>query len=236
VRRWILTAHTKETLRILLLPSNGCTPRQYSAGVDLLPWIADERRLAANLIDTLSPQQLAAPSLCSAWTVHEVAAHLLMPLVTPLPRVILMTMLNGFDFNKANLKLASTVARRSAAEIAEGLRAGADYPFKPPGMGFEAPLTDLLVHQQDIRRPLGLPYHLVPDRLCVCLDFTAGLMANRLASGLRFEANDLDWVAGAGPVVRGPAEALLMILNGRAVALADVEGEGVELIRSRLIK
>ena len=204
--------------------------------MQVIEMIADERRGLADVLVALTPEQLGTRSLCGAWSVHDVAAHLLMPLVTPMPRLIMTTMLSGFDLNKANLKLTAGVARRSAARIAEGLREGADYRFKPPGMGFEAPLTDLLVHQQDIRRPLGLPFHLDPDRLRVCLDFTVGRVADRLASGLLLEANDLDWAAGAGRVVRGPAEALLMVLNGRAVALADLEGEGVEQIRSRLVR
>ncbi|MBA2767827.1 MAG: maleylpyruvate isomerase N-terminal domain-containing protein, partial [Sporichthyaceae bacterium] len=46
--------------------------------------IAEERRRAADLIEPLTAEQLRTPSLCGKWTVHDVAAHLLMPLVTPM--------------------------------------------------------------------------------------------------------------------------------------------------------
>jgi uncharacterized protein (TIGR03083 family) len=38
--------------------------------------IVDERRSMADLLDGLSDEQLARPSLCEGWTVHDVAAHL----------------------------------------------------------------------------------------------------------------------------------------------------------------
>jgi len=51
--------------------------------VDIQPAIADERRRVANLVDSLSPEQLATPSLCGDWTVKQVAGHLLAALGRP---------------------------------------------------------------------------------------------------------------------------------------------------------
>lgn len=208
--------------------------------MDLLPWIADERRRVAALIDSLTPEQLATDSLCDGWTVHDVAAHLLMPLVIPIPRFMLAMATNRFDFDKANLQLTASVGRRSAAEIAEGLRNGAEHRFKPPGMGYEAPLNDLVVHQQDIRRPLGLVADLDPERVRTCLDFAVGGRGSggeraKAFEGVRLEATDLDWAYGTGRLLaRGTGEALLMARCGRNVALADLDGDGADLLRSRL--
>ena len=202
--------------------------------------IAQERRRAADLIEPLTPEQLRTPSLCTEWTVHDVAAHLLMPLMTPLSRVLTTMVKSRFDFNRANVRLSKAVSsQRPATAIAAGLRARADHPFKPPGSGYEAPLTDLLVHQQDIRRPLGLGLDLDPDHLRVCLDYVAsgkakGVASARRLAGLRLEATDLDWSAGDGALVRGPGEALLLGMAGRAVALTDLDGPGVALLRQRL--
>jgi hypothetical protein len=128
-------------------------------------------------------------------------------------------------------------------DIVDGLRQHAGHPFKPPGMTHAAPLTDLLVHQQDIRRPLGLAPDLVPERLRVCLgqvaastERTALLAPKGCLTGLRLEATDLDWVHGEGHVVRATGEALLMALAGRSVALAELDGDGADLLRSRLIR
>lgn len=211
--------------------------------MDLLPWIADERRRVADLVDGLTPDQLATPSLCAGWTVHDVAAHLLMPLVTPAPRVLATMAISGLDFDRAVQRLTAAVARRPTAEITDGLRTHAQHPFKPPGMSHAAPLTDLLVHQQDIRRPLGLAADLLPDRLLACVGFVhaAAVRGGRLlpkgvADGLRFEATDLDWARGEGPTVRGPGEALLLAMTGRTAALADLTGDGAELLRTRLTR
>ena len=206
--------------------------------MDLLPWIADERRGTADLIDSLTPQQLAQRSLCEAWTVHDVGAHLLMPLITPIPKFAAVMLVSGFSFDRANVRLTAGVARRSAGQIAAGLRERAETPFKPPGEGFEAPLNDLLVHQQDMRRPLGLAAKTDPDRVRTALDFAAGLRLERprpepLLAGLRFEASDIGWSWGSGPIVSGTGDALLLVLNLRSVDLVRLEGPGADLLRER---
>ena len=211
--------------------------------MDLLIEIADERRGVADLIDALTPAQLTSASLCEGWTVQDVAGHLLMPLITPLPRVVLSLVRHRFDFDRANDALSRTVARRPAAELAAGLRDRASTAFKPPGLGFEAPLNDLLVHQQDIRRPLGLPAELVPERVRVCLDFHAARIGDGSAlAGIRLQATDLEWVHDPDSpthdegelVLRGPAEALLLVLNRRYVALGELTGSGLDLVKARI--
>ena len=58
-------------------------------------------------------------------------------------------------------------------------------------------LTDHLIHQQDIRRPLGLPREIPAERLVAALDAlpTIGgfLQSKKKAAGLRFVASDVDW-------------------------------------------
>ncbi|WP_280234759.1 hypothetical protein [Nocardia cyriacigeorgica] len=57
-------------------------------------------------------------------------------------------------------------------------------------------------------------------------------MENTL-EGLRFEATDLDWTHGSGPIISGPAEALLLALSGRTPALDRLHGDGVPILRAR---
>jgi len=47
-------------------------------------------------------------------------------------------------------------------------------------------------------------------------------------------ATDLDWSLGSGPEVRGPGEALLLAAVGRGAALADLDGEGLPKLASRI--
>jgi len=87
-----------------------------------------------------------------------------------------------------------------------------------------------MVHQQDIRRPLGIDRAIPADRLRATLDFgrvappLRGIVRTR---GLRLIATDLDWTYGSGADVRGPGEALLMAMAARPAALTDLDGPGV---------
>ncbi|WP_217809740.1 maleylpyruvate isomerase family mycothiol-dependent enzyme [Micromonospora sp. NBS 11-29] len=205
---------------------------------ELLPMIAAERRRTADLIDSLTPAQLDTPSLCGAWTVREVAGHLVSPLLGSPWRLLPLLVGAGFRPHLANARLARQVARRPPAELAAALREHAGHRFRPPVVGWHGTLTDLQVHAQDIRRPLGLPADLDPQRLRVSLDFLTGGRAigfvdRRRVAGLRFEATDLGWSAGDGPVVRGTGEALLLALSRRRVALADLTGDGVARLADR---
>ncbi|MDI6103789.1 maleylpyruvate isomerase family mycothiol-dependent enzyme [Actinoplanes sp. NEAU-A12] len=207
--------------------------------MDVLKMIADERRRFADLVDSLTADQLATPSLCGAWTVKEVAGHLVSVVAGSDVVALKLLVLSGFRLHKANARLATLTARQPAARLAALLREHADNPFRPPIVGHPGALTDLQVHGQDIRRPLGLPHELRPDRLRVSLDFLTGGRAigftpKSRPAGLRFETTDLAWARGEGPLVRGAAEAVMLALAGRPAALADLDGDGVAILRGRL--
>ena len=207
--------------------------------MDIRAAIADERRRIADLVDSLEPRQLDTPSLCGEWTVKEVAGHLLAAVAkppVPLPRLLAR---NGFRLHKANAQLAILMADQPAPALAQALRDNAENTFEPPIVGYAGQLTDLQVHGQDMRRPLGLPHGLRLERLKVSLEFLTGGRAlgftpRRRVAGLRFEASDLNWFSGVGPLVAGPAEALVMAMCGRSVALRELDGPGVRVLEGRL--
>ncbi|MFC4149608.1 maleylpyruvate isomerase family mycothiol-dependent enzyme [Micromonospora mangrovi] len=207
--------------------------------MDVVTMIAAERRQVADLVESLSPEQWDTSSLCGSWTVREVTAHLVSPFLTR-PRAVLPILLrSGFSLHRANARLARTIARRPVPELVAALRDNAENRFAPPVVGHLGQLTDLQVHGQDIRRPLGLPHQLHPKRLRTSLDFlvsrrSVAFGGRRLRAGLRFEATDQDWVWGTGPVVQGTAEALLLALTGRTVVLPELRGDGVPVLRDRL--
>ncbi|WP_229070570.1 maleylpyruvate isomerase family mycothiol-dependent enzyme [Actinoplanes sp. DH11] len=207
--------------------------------MEILDQIADERRRLADLVDALSEEQLATPSLCDAWTAKQVVGHLVAVVAASNLTAAKLLVTSGFSIHRANARLAEQMADRPAAELSALLREHASNPFRPPVVGHPGALTDLQVHRQDIRRPLGLPSDLLPDRMRVSLGFLTGGRAvgftpkNRPA-GLRFETTDVDWAHGAGPLVRGAGEAVMLALCGRRAALADLTGDGVEVLRRRL--
>jgi uncharacterized protein (TIGR03083 family) len=207
--------------------------------VDLMGMIAAERRRTADLIDSLSPEELNTPSLCGSWTVKQVVGHLVSPFAARRRWLVPLMLRSGFSFHKTNALLAVLMAERSADDLATLLRDNAENRFRLPIFGHLGQLTDLQVHAQDIRRPLGLPHDLRPDPLRASLDYLVSGRAMGSApkgrrAGLRFEATDLDWAWGSGPVLQGTAEAVMLALTGRPIVLGELDGDGVMVLRNRV--
>lgn len=199
--------------------------------------VADERRGLADLLDALTPDQLATPSLCAAWTVRDVAAHLVAAVEIGMPSFAWTVLTSRGDVHAASRKCTALVASRPVPELAGALRRKADQRSRLRGP--EGPLTDILVHGQDIRRPLGLSRRIPESPLLAALRFlteqrTVGFVAKGVLSGLSWQATDLDWSHGTGPAVQGPAEALLLAITGRPAALPDLQGEGTPTLKTRL--
>jgi uncharacterized protein (TIGR03083 family) len=197
--------------------------------------IAAERRALADQLDGLSPDQWATQSLCGAWTVRDVAAHLLVGPTVSIPIFAVAMVRARGNFNRANEAMTARLAVRSTTDLVAELRARADSRFKPPGFGSEAPLTDVLIHGQDIRVPLGLdtPRPLAPWR--DVLEFVVTPKARKGFVGaplppVHIEATDLEFSHGSGQPVSGPAIALALALLGRPALAAQLEGPGVGLL------
>lgn len=206
----------------------------------MLELIAAERERAADFGASLTADEYEVQSLCDKWQVRDVLGHLLMPLVTSTPRLVLAVARRGFDFNQANIDLTAKMRSSSVPELVDALHANASHKFKPPGLGYEAPLTDAVVHTQDICRPVGRPVDPSPEAVRRCLDFVRTSKGSktfgglRLQKGLSFRATDLDWTSGEGPEVTGTGLDLLMALAGRRSALAHLDGPGATEYAQRL--
>jgi uncharacterized protein (TIGR03083 family) len=127
-------------------------------------------------------------------------------------------------------------ARKSPEELTALMRRYAVPQGLTAGFGGRIALTDGMIHQQDIRRPLGIPRTIPAESLRVALDFTTWaprLLGALLARGVRLVASDVDWAYGRGPEVRGSGEAVLMAMAGRRVALDDLEGPGKTKLAQR---
>ncbi len=98
-------------------------------------------------------------------------------------------------------------------------------------------MTDGLIHQQDIRRPLGVDRQIPSQRLREALDFARFAPPIRGAwniRGVRLVAPELDWSFGAGPEAVGTGEAVLMTLAGRAGVARELTGPGAQRLQDRL--
>ncbi len=201
--------------------------------------IAAERRTLADAMDTLTPDQWAAPSLCDGWTVRDVAGHLISPFTVGIGRMMITIAKSRGSFDRANQRVALEEAKRPTSELAQILRDNAEHHFTPPTAGPEAPLTDALVHGQDFRRPVGIDYDAPLDRTRVTLDFltgsrTVGFVPRGRLTGLRLKATDQAWSAGAGDLLEGSSIALALAATGRMSGVDQLSGDGVDLLRSRL--
>ncbi|WP_433323223.1 maleylpyruvate isomerase family mycothiol-dependent enzyme [Spirillospora sp. CA-294931] len=186
----------------------------------ILSWTEAERLDLADFLDTLDEHEWGVDSLCAGWTVHDVLAHLTLSTRTGLPAFV-----KGVIRARGSLdRMEADAARRRAAEYTPAeliaqFRATAASPRRSPGSKPADPLVDVLVHGQDIARPLGRVREMPAERAAVALErvWTSGFYgARKRLPGTRLIATDTDWTAGEGAKeVRGPAGELLLLSTGR---------------------
>ena len=205
---------------------------------DTWTMIGDARTDLAGYLETLTPEQWNAPSLCDQWKVRDVVGHLVGGAnKIPMGSMIGMMAKNGFNLNKMLAAGAIEEGRRSPEELVKAMREAVSLRNTPPMAKPEDTLCDTVIHTQDIRRALGGPGAVPQDRLVLALDRMKNvnmILGNKKRiAGLKLVATDSDWTTGEGPEVRGTGEALLMAMCGRKAAIDDLSGEGVTTLRSR---
>ena len=98
-----------------------------------------------------------------------------------------------------------------------------------------AMLGEIVVHGEDIRRPLGLKHQPPEEALVAVADSwkNSNLLigSKRRITGLRLRATDTEWVHGDGPEVSGPLLSLILAMTGRKDVHPDLTGEGVAELR-----
>ncbi|WP_031178754.1 maleylpyruvate isomerase family mycothiol-dependent enzyme [Streptomyces sp. NRRL B-3253] len=196
---------------------------------------AERAALAADLAG-LTEEQWATPSLCSGLTVREVLAHLTASASLNAVRWMAGVIRCRFDFDRqVAVRLAEHLGT-TPAETLERFRSVVASTTKPP-LPVVAMLGETLVHGEDIRRPLGLrrdhPVEAVTRVAAYYQGSDQVVVARSRVAGLRLVADDGPFTSGTGPLVSGPTLALVMAMTGRTACCDDLDGEGVELLRSR---
>jgi len=189
----------------------------------------DEREGFASFLDGLTSQQWNSPTLCELWTVREVAIHTVSYDELTTAGLVGRFLKGRLNTDRINAIGVADYSDRSPQQITVLIRSYAQPHGLTGGFGGKIALTDGMIHQQDIRRSIGLPRTIDPERLRTALNFARFAPSIRgawRARGVRLVASDLDWSHGRGPEVRGPGEALLMAMAGRRAALDDVDGPG----------
>jgi uncharacterized protein (TIGR03083 family) len=201
--------------------------------------VAAGRRELADELLTLTPKQWETPSLCDRWKVRDVVGHVIATAEITLGSAAIAMIKSGFRIDTMLEREARRRGAHPTDDLIASLRDVSGSRRAPPGQTAPAVLSDLVVHTEDIRRPLGLMRPLPQTRARVVADHLKGqgasfLPAKRRIAGLRLVSTNADWSTGSGAEVRGPIESLVMAMAGRKVALADLTGDGVDILMSRL--
>jgi uncharacterized protein (TIGR03083 family) len=195
---------------------------------DLMPTISGERRAFSDVLEGLAEADWNAPSLCEGWRVREVVAHMTMPFRYPAPRFLGEMVRSRGNFARMADRVARRDARAPIGTLLDGWRTNENHPWKPPGGGLKGALTHDVVHGLDITIPLGIEHPVSEQALRVVLDHATTPLSLKHSgldvTGIRFEADDLDWAFGDGKPLRGRARYLLMVLMDRRLPAELLSG------------
>lgn len=195
-----------------------------------------ERASLADDLAALDEAQWAQRSLCGRWTVEEVVAHLTAAASIGPMRWIASVLGARFDFDLHNDRRLAEHRGATPHETLERFRRATrstTATFGPTA----AWLGEVVVHAQDIRRPLGIErtpsIEAITEvaRFYVQRDFTVA--GRSTVEGLRLEATDGPFATGTGLLVTGTTLALTMTMAGRGVFCDDLTGPGVTTVRER---
>jgi uncharacterized protein (TIGR03083 family) len=199
--------------------------------------IHQERASVADLLAGLAPDDWGKPSLVPGWSVQVTAAHIVNGAEQTTGHFAKRLAANGFRFNTTMDRDARAAGALPPTEIMARLRARTSTTNRPPATVVTM-LGEIVVHGEDIRRPLRIEGDTPPEAVSACLEMYARVNfpvgAKKRIEGLHIKASDLDWSHGSGPEVRAPAMSLLMAITGRPTGVNDFTGEGVPTLVGRM--
>jgi uncharacterized protein (TIGR03083 family) len=199
-------------------------------------YIHAERSDLADTLGALTPEQWAAASWCEGWTVQDTTGHVVAAAEQTFPNFYKELVQAGLRFNVFTVRGAKRNAAAGPQELVRRLQARITTTNHPPAPVM-AMLGEIVVHGEDIRRPLGLK-HPSPEAALVAVadswkNSNLLIGAKRRIGGLRLRATDSDWHHGDGPEVVGPLQSLVLAMTGRKGSHQDLSGDGLEVLATR---
>lgn len=199
---------------------------------------AERAELACDLKD-LAPEQWSKGTLCGKWDVEQVVAHLTAAASLNQWQWIRSMLGARFRPDVHNQRRLDEHIGTTPTDTLELFQSVINSSIAPSS-DTPAYLGEVLVHSPDIRRPLGLPYMPNIDALTAVAEFYARrnftVSSRTRAAGLQLKADDGPFKAGDGPIVTGSTLALVMALAGRVPYVGELQGPGVPMLASRIIK
>lgn len=193
----------------------------------VLAALATERLALCTRLDELDDASWSMPSACVGWTVKDVVAHL-----------ALSTQQNAIDFVKGMVRARgnfdrmnadqarSWAERHTTTELVAQLSETAGSRRTSFGSSLRDCLIDVIVHGEDIARPLGAVWTGPPAHVVIALDHALSSRwygaRNRLAHAT-LVATDVEWTGGSGPSqITGQCVDLLLVATGRPDGLHNL--------------
>ena len=196
-----------------------------------------ERAALAEDLAHLTPEQWRRGTLCGEWDVEEVVAHLTAAASVGQWRWLRSMLGARFRPDVHNRRRLEEHRGRTPAETLDSFRAVVT-STTAPSSHTPAYLGEVVVHAQDVRRPLGITRTPDVDALTPVAEFFARrdftVSSRTHTAGLGLRADDGPFRAGDGALVTGSTLALVMSMAGRAAYLDELDGPGVPTLRARV--
>ncbi len=211
---------------------------------DIWSATAKQRLELANFLQTLTSPQWNIPSLCEGWLVRDVVAHLVLESRYDEVNAAKELVKHKLNLNKFMFSTAQKWGKNSSHQLVNMLREDESKRIVPFMVKPQGVLADLLVHELDIRIPLSLENELNKEALELVFNaFSTGgfgigellVGLHKNIKGLKLIATDIHWQKGDSKIiVEGKAQDLLMAIAGRRATLANLSGNGVDILASRI--
>lgn len=199
--------------------------------------ICAARAALADDLANLSENQWRAPSLCDAWNIEQVVAHL--TAAASLGRLQWLRSIVGAGFRPAvhNDRRLREHLGATPAETLDRFRAVVG-STTAPSKDTAAYLGEVIVHSHDIRCPLAIDTETDLESLTHVAHFFAQrnftVPSKSMVRGLRLRATDGPFDCGAGATVAGRTLALVMTMAGRSAYLDQLDGPGRQTVQQRI--
>jgi uncharacterized protein (TIGR03083 family) len=194
-----------------------------------------ERAALAQDLAGLNDAQWNAGSLCTQYTVREVVAHLTSGANLGPVRWMAGVIRHRFDFDAQNAYRLAQQLGTDHDETLERFRRSVTSTTKAP-VPVVAVLGEVIVHGEDIRRPLRIVREYPIATLTHVAEYyhrsNMTVPSKRRTRGVRLSATDGPFSGGAqdGAPVSGSTLALIMAMAGRSAYSAELAGEGAGAI------
>jgi uncharacterized protein (TIGR03083 family) len=200
---------------------------------------ADVHAERAALVDDLTGQphvDWTTPSLCDGWDVRDVVAHLAATATMSRWTFAKAFLRAGFSPDRIVERQINAARKRHAAESLSALRSAIYCTASPPQPTITR-VIEIVVHGEDIRRPLHINHDYLTAHIADALRYLAqshGFGAKTRMSGLELCATDANIAIGDGQRIEGSAVSLLLAASGRRAALPDLSGPGCRTLAQRM--